>query len=147
MPPDPTAARPTYWHGGQSGLVVGDHLLSPEETGFRHFSGSFMNADEMQRSGYRRDRVYLVTIRAAAVMYAALHPSGGCLYEVEPEGALEPDPDCTEPGMSWMCERARIVGVHRLARSERRTVNRAFGLPAEFRVKRRSRAAARRGEG
>ena len=126
-----------YWHGGQRGLSVGEYLLPPEESGYRHGSGEYMDAYERRSSGYRFDRVYLTTIRAAAVMYAALHPSGGCVYEVQPEGELEPDPDCIEPGLSMAVQRARIIALHHLTKSERRKVNRAFGLPVNFRPRKR----------
>lgn len=33
----------------------------------------------------------------------------GVIYEVEPLGAIEADPDCTLPGLSFQCERARVV--------------------------------------
>ena len=57
---------------------------------------------------HRRDRVYITTDKAAALVFAASWPDG-VVYECEPVGAIEPDPDCKAPGLAYQCERARIV--------------------------------------
>ena len=57
---------------------------------------------------HRRDRVYVTTSQAAALLYAA-SVKRGVLYECEPMGGLEPDPDCLVPGLSWQCEKARVI--------------------------------------
>ncbi|HEY4529340.1 MAG TPA: hypothetical protein VIG97_03275 [Luteimonas sp.] len=54
--------------------------------------------------------MYLTTDRNAALLYAAAQRRG-VIYEVEPIGTLEPDPDCDTPGLSWQCERARVLRV------------------------------------
>jgi len=99
-----------WFHGGVPGLDVGDMLVSPSEHGkqatfsqYRHLPG----AEVM-----RQDRVYAVRDKVAAAMYAGMYPHGD-VYEVELLGEQRDDPDCTVPGYSVECERARIVGVVR----------------------------------
>jgi rifampin ADP-ribosylating transferase len=75
----------------------------------------------------RHDRVYVTTDKVAAVMFAALHPSGGSVYVVEPIGELIPDPDCDLPGLSFECERARILSARGVKRRERIMVRRTLG--------------------
>jgi MOSC domain-containing protein YiiM len=58
----------------------------------------------------RPDRVYLATSLRVAQLWAVCHPAGGGLYRVLPEGVLEADPNPElGAGVSWQCERARIV--------------------------------------
>lgn len=59
---------------------------------------------------HRRDRVYLATNYAAALLFAA-GQRNGMVYECQPIGELEEDPDCNFPGTSFQCERARILRV------------------------------------
>lgn len=92
----------TYWHGGRPGIQRGAFILPPSITKARSLS-------EFGAAGVcRTDRVYVTTSRAAAIMYAA-GVKRGVIYECEPMGQIEPDPDCTEPGLSWQCERARVI--------------------------------------
>jgi hypothetical protein len=109
-----------YYHGGQAGLRVGAFILPPSET-------SALNTLYQHGTAVvaRRDRVYVTTSYPAAVMFAALHPSGGGIYEVEPMGEMTPDPDCDWPGMSWECERARIVIARGVSNKTRRKVLKA----------------------
>ncbi|MBM7117608.1 hypothetical protein [Archangium primigenium] len=46
-----------------------------------------------------------------AEVVAALHPDKGCVYRVLPEAPLE---DADNPGVFWLCTRARVVSVHPL---------------------------------
>lgn len=94
----------TYWHGGPAGIPRGAFLLPPVVTRARSCS------DHGAAGVHRRDRVYVTTDRAAALLYAAGHRRG-VLYLVEPLGTLEPDPDCTALGLSWQCEKARVLRV------------------------------------
>lgn len=115
----------TYYHGGAPGLTVGQRLLPPDQTGApscSEYGGAAV---------HRRDRVYVATVFEAALIFAAGHPSQrGCVYECEPVGALEPDPDCDLPGLSWQCEAARIVRVHKVKPKRLAQVRRvAFGPP------------------
>lgn len=113
-----------YWHGGQRGLRVGSELLPPSRTGAKATS----DYAEIIPGGHvmRPDRVYVTTDRDAAFMYAGMHPSGGTVYEVEPIGALVDDPDCTEPGLSYECERARIISRQNLSGYQTRKVRKAL---------------------
>ncbi len=93
-----------YYHGGRPGLQRGAFLLPPEIT--RSKCSSDYGAAEV----HRRDRVYVTTDPAAALMYAA-GVRNGLVYECEPIGDLEPDPDCTMPGLSFQCPKARITKI------------------------------------
>lgn len=104
-----------YFHGGVPGLVKGNMILPPSITGAP--SCSEFGAEHV----HRRDRVYLTTKPAAALIFAVTHPSGdGCVYRCTPVGTLEPDPDSNVPGLSVQCERARVVHVHKITPSARR---------------------------
>lgn len=92
----------TYWHGGRRGIKRGAYILPPTVT--KAPSLSEYGAEGV----HRRDRVYVTTIQAAALLYAA-GVKRGVIYECEPLGDLEPDPDCSMPGLSWQCEKARVV--------------------------------------
>lgn len=114
------------YHGGQKGLRVGAYLEPPSVTGVRAMADHLNDA--AGTAHVRRDRVFVTPSVAAAVMYAAMHPSGGAVYIVEPLGECEPDPDCTEEGLSFQCPRARIVRVRRFSGYERNKVRKAFGI-------------------
>jgi rifampin ADP-ribosylating transferase len=103
----------TYYHGGPRGRMRGEFLLPPVVTRARSLS-------EFGAAGvHRMDRVYVTTMLDAALIYAAGWPRG-VIYECKPIGALEPDPDCSLPGLSWQCEKARVLRVIRLSDSARR---------------------------
>jgi rifampin ADP-ribosylating transferase len=92
----------TYWHGGRSGIQRGAYILPPTVTKTPSLS-------EFGAAGvHRRDRVYVTTSQAAALLYAA-SVKRGVIYECEPIGVVEPDPDCSMPGLSWQCEKARVI--------------------------------------
>jgi len=114
----------TYWHGGQRGLKVGAYLLPPCETGAKatsDYAAEFPGGHVM-----RPDRVYVTTDREGAVMFAAMHPSGGTVYEVSPEGPLIEDPDCMEVGFSYECARARILSAKNVSGFMRSKIRRAM---------------------
>ena len=96
-----------YFHGGDRGLRVGGFILPASDTGKRSTS------DIIANQVHRRDRVYITPDMAAASMYASVHATP-TVYEVIPEGELEPDPDCFAPGLSSACHRARIVAIHKV---------------------------------
>lgn len=96
-----------YFHGGQRGLRIGDYILPPSET------GKACTSDYIANQVHRRDRVYVATDFTGAALYAVVQPSP-IIYEVTPVGALEPDADCNLPGLSFACERAKIIAVHKL---------------------------------
>lgn len=95
-----------YYHGGRRGLT---HLLPPSETGQR-CANDYFNKNPMLA---RRDRVYITTDMHCAMLFAAFDPSGkGIVYEVEPIGDVEIDPDYLgEDKISFQCAEARIIRV------------------------------------
>ncbi len=110
--------RTRYYHGGPPDLQV---ILPSADTGARCL------ADYGAHSVCRRDKVYVVTSFTGAAIYASLHQSGrGMVYEVEPQGPLEPDPDFHGPGtdgvMSYCCLWARVLKRHRLTADTMQTV-------------------------
>lgn len=94
----------TYYHGGPEGLT---EVLPPSVTGMPSC------ADYDDTGVIRRDRVYIITVAGEAEDFAMFAPTRGdvCVYEVVPVGAVEPDPDCLVPGVSFCCEAARVVRV------------------------------------
>lgn len=101
--------RETWYHGGYPGLVPGDLLLPPAESGTTRTLSQHAIAFHAPH-GTRRDCVYLTRTQQVARAYAAMYPDGA-LYECEPDGPTEPDPDA--PADSVMVARARIVAVVR----------------------------------
>lgn len=54
-----------------------------------------------------------------------MHPSNhGTVYEVEPVGDVVSDPDCNEPGLSFECERAKVIRVFEVKGSTRAKIRR-----------------------
>jgi hypothetical protein len=84
----------TYYHGGIPGLALGDEVLPPSVTGMQD-SASRISREEFGVEYVRLDRVFLGASVDIASLYAAMYPArdGGWVYEVEPCGPLEPDPD------------------------------------------------------
>lgn len=118
-----------FFHGGVPDLAPGGMVLPPVSTGRTDTLLDTANAAGMQ-SPQRRDRVYIATEAEAALLYACSYPFGrGWLYAVEPLGEVEPDPDCSEPGLSFQCERARVVEGRPVTRREARAVLRSLGMP------------------
>lgn len=102
-----TLMPPRYFHGGPRGLRW---IEPPCKTGAPS-TASYGGAGVC-----RRDRVYVTASPDAALMYAAMHPSmKGVVYQVEPVGEVADDPDCNEPGLSFECERARVVKVYKFS--------------------------------
>ena len=110
----------TYFHGGQSGLRVGDGILPPTVSGAPAMADSIPSGHELEPAAVRvtdRSKVYLTDTADLARFFAALHPCGdqkrgGDVYRVQPDGEIEPDPDYHgEPGRSMRCGSALIVGI------------------------------------
>jgi hypothetical protein len=98
--------HPRYFHGGKRGLVAGGYVLPPSIT------NALSTSDYVATGGlHRRDRVYITTDLTAAQLYAA-GTQKPAVYEVTPEGVVEPDPDCRHSEHSYACEKAKIVAVH-----------------------------------
>lgn len=114
----------TYFHGGFPGLKPGELVLPASYTGHPR---AIDFVDDPQKDLVRRDRVYLTTDAAGASIYAAFYPKPpGWLYVVDPIGELEPDPDCTQPGLSFQTTKARVLEGRPLTEPEidliRRTI-------------------------
>lgn len=99
-----------YFHGGYPGLKPGDLILPPDQTGTEHRLSAIAAEHGGPAYSTRTDIVYITTVRDVARAFAAFYPDGA-LYEVEPHGVLEPDPDCATPGLSWQCQAAEIRTV------------------------------------
>ena len=103
--------RVKFYHGGRPGMKTGQFILAPAVTGTSKTLANY-GAEGL----CRRDRVYVTTDHVAAAMYAGMYSTkkAGWVYEVEPVGEVEPDPDCSQPGLSFSAEKARIIKVYRL---------------------------------
>lgn len=91
-----------YYHGGPRGLKK---ILPPSITGAP--SCASYGAGKV----CRRDKVYLGLTAEHAMIFAAMNPSGpGAVYEVEPVGVAEHDPDWFgEPGESVQADAAIVI--------------------------------------
>lgn len=94
-----------WYHGGPAGLRK--WIRPPTETDAKD-TVTILADSGLDTSVVRRDRVFLTSSYDAAVMFAAVHRKP-MVYEVEPFGEVEPDPDFYgEPGVSVQTTRARI---------------------------------------
>ncbi len=119
------------FHGGPSGLSSGGFILPPDETKVR--SCSEIELPSGIGNPHRRDRVYVSSLFAAAEMFACMAPSPSVsVYEVEPIGELEPDPDCDDPTMSFQTTKAKIIRERRISLPRRRRILSALGVNANF---------------
>jgi len=87
--------------------------LPATETGAVGTAQLLSDRSDLATAGIVDDgKVCVTNDRASAVLFAAVHRTPW-VYEVEPIGALEPDPDCLvdadDPFRSMRCERALIV--------------------------------------
>ncbi|WP_129590875.1 NAD(+)--rifampin ADP-ribosyltransferase [Bradyrhizobium shewense] len=103
--PGQSDPRP-YFHGGNAGLKVGQYILPPAETGAAQ-NGSVPSHIR------GKDHIYMVRDFVEAAPWAAHHESP-IIYQVEPEGNVENDPDVEKPGLSYRCPKAKIVAVHNI---------------------------------
>jgi len=99
-----------YFHGGYPGLKPGQLILPPNQTGTDHRLSAIAAEHGGPAYSTRTDIVYVATGRDVARAFAAFYPDGA-LYEVEPRGRLEPDPDSGIPGLSWQCPAAEVLTV------------------------------------
>lgn len=108
-----------WYHGGFPGLKRGGKILPPSVTGA--FSIADLKDEDLKdrvAEVHSRNLVYLARDIADARLWASLHPAygganrGGDLYEVTPDGPLQPDPDyLPDDGGSMACSSATIVRV------------------------------------
>lgn len=105
--PPPVPLTP-YWHGGIPGLSPGDTLRPLAHPMMLRL---YKNAD----TPHDPSRVYVTTDRDMGRMFASLALTGdgrgGDLYNVEPVGPVEPDPDYPDLGVSYSCQSAVILSV------------------------------------
>jgi len=96
-----------YYHGGRRGLT---HLLPPSKTEQPCANDYVGRVNPMLA---RKDRVYITTDMDCALLFAAFDPSGkGVVYEVEPVGEVEIDPDYLgEDKISFQCGEAKVIRV------------------------------------
>ena len=124
--------RLRYYHGGPAGRRLMDWILPPSITGAT--STQDVGPDSLRDAAarvHRRDRVYVTPNRFAALMFASGHRSP-TVYEVVPDGELEPDPDCSDPSLSFACARAQVVRIERV--SERDAATALLGMLASERT-------------
>ena len=108
------------FHGGPAGLT---EILPPRVT------GAVMSTGAIRPDLATADRVYLTSDERAARFFAAMAPARNvCVYEVEPLGDLEHDPDCNEPGLSYAAPSARVIRAFPLSASARNRILRAAGV-------------------
>ena len=106
-----------FFHGGAPGRRKGDLLLPPSVTGLNTTTRTRSVAAGMGNITGRHDRVYVTSDRelARACAGALEHDDGiiggGVLYQVEPVGELEPDPDLPGLGISFAVPEALVVAV------------------------------------
>jgi hypothetical protein len=103
---DNPAPAQRRFHGGNAGLEIGGYILPPSITGAKQ------NGVVSSRIR-RRDRVYITTDIPTAILWAAQHPTP-LLYEVEPHGTIEVDPDHKGADVSFQCMKAKIIAVHEI---------------------------------
>lgn len=112
-------ATERWFHGGVRGLEPGGKILPPSVTGAKSIADLNTEDDLSDRVArvHRADRVYAARDLMQARMFASLAPVGtkrlgGDLYEVTPDGDVEPDPDWLgSPGGSVCCPSATVVRV------------------------------------
>jgi hypothetical protein len=93
----------TYFHGGNRKLHVGDYIKPQSETGVVGMSHPLC----------RKDRAYVTTSIVDAQFYASA-ATNPVVYVVVPEGEVEPDPDCTQPGQSFACLKAKVIAIQKI---------------------------------
>jgi hypothetical protein len=59
------------------------------------------------------DRVYVTPSIVDAEFFAS-GAADPVVYEVIPEGDVEPDPDCNRPGGSFACPRAKVTAIRKI---------------------------------
>lgn len=105
-----------FYHGGPGGIK--GHILPPDVTGAKSLA-NYSNMDFCDTS-----KVYVSTCKYSAALYATW--KGARVYEVEPIGELVPDPDHSGRGVSFMCDKAKIVRSIRVSGRTRKMCRKAL---------------------
>lgn len=116
----------TFWHGGVSGLSVGDELISRYEQRERGRRTPYTRGDEDDETV-----VYITDHPRLAWSFAAMNPADASdVYEVRPipPSSLAIDPDFLDVGLT--CTRARIVAI--AERGVRMTFEEAVRIVAPY---------------
>lgn len=103
--PGQSDQRP-YFHGGNAGLKIGGYILPPSET-------KVPQNGDVPSHIRGKNHIYMVRDFIEAAPWAA-HHTNPIIYEVEPEGVVENDPDVEKPGLSYRCPKAKIIAVHQI---------------------------------
>lgn len=111
-----------FFHGGNRGLVVGDYIFPPSETGISNAKG------KVPDSIYKADRAYVTNFLVDAQYFASKDNVDPVVYVVEPAGDLEPDDDNKSPGRSYACTSAKIVAVQEISKKKIRQARNAAWL-------------------
>lgn len=106
----------TFYHGGNAGIADGDRIEPPSKTGARS-TADIAQEDAASGMEYaqpahvaklRKDVIYVTPMFKIACLFASAHPKP-TVYQVQPIGLLEADPDWFgEPGLSLMCKAAVV---------------------------------------
>lgn len=132
------------WHGGVSGLRVGD-ILRPGHARKQHDGCPYCVARAKGETvagidpPSAKQAVYITSDKEYARFYASLWGYGD-LYVVEPIGPIEPSPEDHLP--AWTCESARVVAVYQraiqLTWTQRRALLRRWKVADEAALARKS---------
>lgn len=134
-----TTPEQTYWHGGFPGIRVGAHLLSPNDAAAARIPIAYTPREHPALGRVSRtDRVYFSTSEEFARAYAfqteitttsGQLASRGTLYQVQPIGPVEEDPDYAGHAVSWCSPRAIVVDIVETdVRMRARDATRAIGI-------------------
>ena len=101
-----SADRRPYFHGGNAGLKVSGYILPPSVT------GAPQNGDvpfHIRGNAW----IYMNRELVKSALWAAQHQNP-VVYEVEPEGVVENDPDVEKPELSYRAYKAKIIAIHQV---------------------------------
>jgi hypothetical protein len=97
-----------FWHGSRVFLPVGTHLKPLRERKGSRFSDA--QYDYMANNAFDTGRVYFTTDRELACAWCA-RDVAGAVFQIEPVGAYEPDPDPDYPNTSFSAGEAVVTEV------------------------------------
>lgn len=100
----------TWYHGSMQKLEPGQYVISPSENPRKVRTA---NGQKAKGDKYNRNKVYVTQQYGVAYSFATPDQKPrGYVYEVEPIGKLEDDPDIAPHGLSAKtCDAARVIRV------------------------------------